>query len=58
MSLPKASRKKLLRELREELRYWQAQVRMEWRWLLASMAKCREIGRKMREVQKGVDYVR
>jgi hypothetical protein len=40
-----------LRELREELHYWQMQAKMEARWLAGSRRKCHEIGAKMRALQ-------
>jgi hypothetical protein len=46
--------KTLIRELRKDLHYWQMQVRMDVRSLRASRAKCKIIGEKMRELQKGV----
>lgn len=40
-----------LRELREELRYWQGQVRFESRCLAGSRKKCFEIGKQMQDLQ-------
>lgn len=45
--------KRQIRELREQLHYWQMQAKMEARWLKQSRAKCKEIGAKMRKLQKG-----
>ena len=44
----------LINELREELRYWQMQARLEARWLAGSRVKCKEIGAKMRELQEPI----
>lgn len=46
-----------LRELREDLRYWQQQATIEYRWLQASKRKCHEIGAKMRAVQAESELV-
>lgn len=43
-----------IKELKEELRYWQGHVRMETRWLKASKNKAKEIGKVMREIQKEI----
>jgi hypothetical protein len=43
--------KTLIKELREELRYWQQMARIEARWLAGSRQKCKEIGAKMRALQ-------
>ena len=43
--------KTLIKELRDELRYWQMQARIEARWLAGSRRKCQEIGAKMRALQ-------
>lgn len=42
-----------LKELRRELRDYQMIVRMDMRALARSIAKCKEIAAKMREIQKG-----
>jgi len=39
--------KTLIKELREELRYWQMQVRLDLRSLKGSIARCRDLGREM-----------
>jgi hypothetical protein len=41
----------LLRELREELRYWQGMARIDAHSLIGSRNKCKEIGAKMRALQ-------
>lgn len=41
-----------LRALRQELVFWQMQVRTEMRWLAKSRANVKDIARKMRAVQK------
>lgn len=41
-----------LRELRQELRYHQQMLRVDIRAVRAGKEKCKEIGQKMREVQK------
>jgi len=46
--------KTLLKELRKELRYWQMMVRMDMKSLERTREKCKEIGSKMRALQKGV----
>lgn len=43
-----------LRDLRQELVYWQMQVRTEMRWLAKSRANVKDIARKMRAVQKEI----
>ncbi len=40
---------KRLRELREELRYWQMRVRMDTKSLARTKAKCKEVGAKYRQ---------
>lgn len=45
-------KRKALEELRQNLRYFQMMTRMDYRSYLASMAKCKEIGAKMRQLQK------
>jgi hypothetical protein len=46
--------KTLIKELRVELRYHQQMVRVDLRALKAGIAKCKEIGARMRELQKGL----
>ena len=46
--------KTLLKELRAELHYWQMRVRMDIRSLERTKEKVKEIGAKMRALQKGV----
>jgi hypothetical protein len=46
------TKKTVLGELRKELRYYQTMVRVDIRALKAAAAKCKEIGKKMRGVQK------
>jgi hypothetical protein len=46
------SRSLQLRELRADLRYYQMMVRVDARALKASIRKCKELGEKMRELQK------
>ena len=46
-----------LRELREELRYWQQMARIDAHSLRGSRAKCFEIGAKMRAVQAESELV-
>jgi hypothetical protein len=41
----------LLRELREDLHYWQGMARIDARSLTGSRNKCKEIGAKMRALQ-------
>ena len=43
--------KTLIKELREELRYWQMMTRMDIRSLRSAKNKCREIAAKMRSIQ-------
>ena len=45
--------KTLIKELRQELRYHQTMARVDLRALKAGRAKCKEIGSKMRKLQKG-----
>jgi len=45
--------KTLIKELRQELHYHQQMVRVDLRSLKAGIAKCKEIGAKMRKLQKG-----
>lgn len=44
--------KTLIRELREELRYHQTMNRVALRAYRAGVKKCKELGQKMRELQK------
>jgi bifunctional ADP-heptose synthase (sugar kinase/adenylyltransferase) len=46
--------KTLIKELRVELRYHQQLLRVDIRAVKAGIAKCKEIGAKMRELQKGI----
>jgi hypothetical protein len=48
--MPKSD-KILLRELREDLRYWQGMARIDARSLIGSRNKCKEIAAKMRALQ-------
>ena len=41
----------LIKELREELRYWQQMARIDAKSLAGSRKKCKEIGAKMRALQ-------
>jgi hypothetical protein len=43
--------KTLIKELRVELRYHQQMLRIDIRAVKAGIAKCKEIGAKMRELQ-------
>jgi len=43
-----------LRRLKDQLHYYQAQARIEVRWLKKTRAKCKEIGAQMREVAKQI----
>jgi hypothetical protein len=45
------SNKSRLRELREELHYYQEMVRVDIRAVRAGMRKCKEIGAKMIDLQ-------
>jgi hypothetical protein len=44
----------LIKELRVELRYHQQMLCVDVRAVKAGIAKCKEIGAKMRELQKGI----
>jgi hypothetical protein len=46
------TKKTLLKELRKELRYFQQRTRIDINALKASRAKCKEIGAKMRGIQR------
>jgi hypothetical protein len=46
--------KTLIKELRVELRYHQQLLRVDIRAVKAGIAKIKEIGAKMRELQKGI----
>ncbi len=46
--------KTLLKELRKELHYWQMRYRQDVWSLENTRVKCKLIGEKMRELQKGV----
>jgi hypothetical protein len=48
----KKSKSLTMRELRSELHYYQQMVRVDVRALKASIRKCKEIGAKLRELQK------
>ena len=41
-----------LKEARQKLRYWQGQVRMDIKSLNRTIEKCKEIAKRMREIQK------
>jgi hypothetical protein len=43
----------ILKEIRQELHYWQGRVRMDYKSYLRAVEKVKEVARKMREVQKG-----
>lgn len=45
--------KTLIKELRQELHYHQQMLRVDIRAVKAGIRKCKEIGAKMRELQKG-----
>jgi hypothetical protein len=45
--------KTLIKELRVQLRYHQQMLRVDIRAVRAGVKKCKEIGAKMRELQKG-----
>lgn len=44
--------RKALEEQRHNLRYFQMMVRMDYHSYLKSVAKCKEIGARMRQLQK------
>lgn len=46
------AKQKTLKELREDLHYYQMMVRVDYRAARAGVAKCKEIAAKMREIQK------
>ena len=46
--------KTLIKELRQELHYHQVMVRVDIRAVKAGIRKCKEIGAKMKELQKGL----
>ena len=48
--------KTILKELRQELRYWQGRVRMDVKSLERTKDKCKEIATQMRQVQSGEPF--
>ena len=48
--------KTLIKELRVQLRYHQQMLRVDIRAVKAGIKKCKEIGKKMRELQKGHNH--
>lgn len=52
MKVVKKKPKTLIKELRQELRYWQMRARIESRNLKAIREKCKQIGAQMREIQR------
>lgn len=52
MTPGRAAIRKRLKALRQNLHYFQMMTRMDYRRYLASIAKCKEIGAEMRQLQK------
>lgn len=50
--VPVKKPKTIIKELRQELHYWQILVNVEARSLKATIEKCKQIGAQMRELQK------